>query len=105
VRARLPLLDIALPALRGLTPVQYQLFRQNVNRLVQADDAVDPFERALHRILLPDAPDPAHITGVASTIRRHCQDQLDPGSITDTPSGGGSKCRGLNVRNASAFAW
>jgi len=52
VRARLPLLDMTLPALRGLTPVQYQRFRQNVNRLVQADDAVDPFEWALHRILL-----------------------------------------------------
>ncbi|MBI4265476.1 MAG: M48 family metallopeptidase [Acidobacteria bacterium] len=52
VRARLPLLDIALPALRGLTAAQYERFRQNVNQLVQADDAIDPFEWSLHRILL-----------------------------------------------------
>lgn len=52
VRARLPLLDLAMPALRGLTPAQYARFRRNVNELVQADDAIDAFEWSLHRILL-----------------------------------------------------
>jgi len=52
VRTRLPLLDIALPALRALTPVQYQLFKQNVAELVQADDTIDLFEWSLQRILL-----------------------------------------------------
>jgi Zn-dependent protease with chaperone function len=54
VRARLPLLEMALPALRALTPAQYQLFRRSVGELVQADDRIDLFEWSLHRILLHD---------------------------------------------------
>ena len=41
MRARLPLLDMSLPALRGLVPAQYDLFKQNVAELVQADDEID----------------------------------------------------------------
>ena len=54
VRARLPLLDITLPALRGLTAAQYQAFKANVTALVQADRALDAFEWSLQRILLHD---------------------------------------------------
>ncbi len=54
VRARLPLVEIALPALRELTPVQEEVFRQNVVTLVQADERIDLFEWSLHRILLHD---------------------------------------------------
>ena len=54
VRARLPVIDIALPALRGLTLAQYELFKQNVTALVQIDNEIDLFEWALHRILLHD---------------------------------------------------
>ena len=53
-RARLPLLDMSLPALRGLVLAQYDLFKQNVAELVQADDEIDLFEWSLHRILLHD---------------------------------------------------
>jgi Zn-dependent protease with chaperone function len=53
-RVRLPLLEIALPALRALTPAQYQRFKRNVGELVQADDHIDLFEWSLHRILLHD---------------------------------------------------
>ena len=52
MRARLPLLDISLPALRSLIPAQYDLFKRNVAALVQADDEIDLFEWSLHRILL-----------------------------------------------------
>ena len=52
MRARLPLLDISLPALRSLVPAQYDLFKQNVAVLVQADNEIDMFEWSLHRILL-----------------------------------------------------
>jgi len=52
MRARLPLLDISLPALRSLVPAQYDLFKQNVAALVQADNHIDLFEWSLHRILL-----------------------------------------------------
>ncbi|MGE3841060.1 MAG: M48 family metallopeptidase [Vicinamibacterales bacterium] len=54
VRVRLPLLEMALPALRALTPAQSQLFKRNVAELVQADDHIDLFEWSLQRILLRD---------------------------------------------------
>ena len=54
VRVRLPLIEIALPALGALTPAQYQRFTQNVGALVQADDHLDLFEWSLQRILLRD---------------------------------------------------
>ena len=52
MRARLPLLDISMPALRSLIPAQYDLFKRNVFALVQADNEIDLFEWSLHRILL-----------------------------------------------------
>ena len=53
-RVRLPLVDIALPALRALTRAQYQQFKQNVAELVEADRTIDLFEWSLQRILLHD---------------------------------------------------
>jgi Zn-dependent protease with chaperone function len=54
MRVRLPLLEIAIPALRALTPEQHQRFTRNVRALVEADDHIDLFEWSLHRILLHD---------------------------------------------------
>ena len=51
---RLPLLEIALPALCALTPWQYELFRKNLVELVEADETLDLFEWSLQRILLRD---------------------------------------------------
>ena len=51
-RARLPLIDMALPALRDLSVAQYEAFRDNVEILVRADDQIDLFEWTLQRILL-----------------------------------------------------
>ena len=53
-RVRLPLVDIALPALRALTHAQYQQFKQNIAELVEADRTIDLFEWSLQRILLHD---------------------------------------------------
>lgn len=50
-RARLPLIDIALPALRNLSRSQYEVFESNVQVLVEADDRIDLFEWTLQRIL------------------------------------------------------
>ncbi|MAJ61290.1 MAG: hypothetical protein CBC48_15905 [bacterium TMED88] len=50
--ARLPLVDLALPALRRLSPRQYRSFRENVRSLVEADQQIDLFEWVLHRVLL-----------------------------------------------------
>jgi len=53
VRAgRLPLVDIALGSLRGLSPRQYAAFRDNVSGLVRADAKIDAFEWALQRMVL-----------------------------------------------------
>ena len=42
VRARLPLVDMTLPALRALSPPQYQEFMQCFDELVQADQRHRP---------------------------------------------------------------
>ncbi len=52
VHARIPLLDIALPALRRLAEGQYAQFRDNVDRLVRADEQIDLFEYALQTALM-----------------------------------------------------
>jgi Zn-dependent protease with chaperone function len=68
VRARLPLIEIALPALRALAPAQHRLFRQNVQALVAADQQIDLFEWSLHRILLHDL-EAHHGTVAAPRVR------------------------------------
>ncbi len=50
--ARLPLVDLALPALRHLSGDQYRSFRDNICQLVDADQQVNLFEFMLNRILL-----------------------------------------------------
>ncbi len=50
--ARLPLVEMALPALQRLSPRQYQAFRDNVTQLILADDRVSLFEWSLRRVLL-----------------------------------------------------
>lgn len=52
VRARLPLVDMTLPALRALSPSQYEEFNKCFVYLVQADDRLGLFEWTLHQILL-----------------------------------------------------
>jgi len=49
---RLPLADMAMPALKTLSPRQYQAFRRMVQSLVAADEKVTLFEYALHRMLV-----------------------------------------------------
>jgi hypothetical protein len=55
--ARLPVVEMALPALRRLSPAQFEPFSANVDHLVEADRRVDLFEYALRRMLLqPPGP-------------------------------------------------
>jgi hypothetical protein len=49
---RLPLIDLTVPALRALSPRQYEAFRRNVIELIMADDKIDLFEWMLQRSLL-----------------------------------------------------
>jgi hypothetical protein len=48
---RLPLVELAVPALRALSAPQYQRFRQSVDDLVAADRKLSLFEFALRRML------------------------------------------------------
>jgi len=60
---RLPLLQLALPALRQLPPAALSVFLETLDELVHADSRVSPFEFALQKILtrtLALGRDPAH---------------------------------------------
>jgi Zn-dependent protease with chaperone function len=50
--ARLPILDLALPALRRLSAAQYGELRTAVDRMIRADARIDLFEYTLQRVLL-----------------------------------------------------
>jgi hypothetical protein len=77
VGVRLPLLEIALPALRALTAAQYQHFKRSVGVLVQADDHIDLFEWSLQRILLRDL-ETQYGTVTPPRVRYHTVASLQP---------------------------
>ena len=52
VRTRLPLIDLALPALRAMSPTQYSKFCQCFVTLVKADQRIDLFEWMLSQVLM-----------------------------------------------------
>ncbi len=49
--ARLPLVMMAVPALRVLSPGQYDLFTTLLQQLMESDEAIDLFEYALQRLV------------------------------------------------------
>jgi len=51
-QARMPLIQTTFPALKALSPQQYDRFRQNVVALIQADGKVDLFEYTVHAMVL-----------------------------------------------------
>jgi Zn-dependent protease with chaperone function len=51
-QARMPLVDIALPALRRLSPPQFEQFRAAVKTLVASDSKIDLFEYMLQKIVI-----------------------------------------------------
>ncbi|MFP6641290.1 MAG: M48 family metalloprotease, partial [Myxococcota bacterium] len=66
---RLPLIDLALPALRELSEDQYRRFGRVVSELVRADDRISLFEWTLQRILLTHLR--PHFEGVKSPRLRY----------------------------------
>ena len=50
--AKLPLIDLAIPGLRHLSPAQFQQFRAAVQKLVESDGEIDLFEYVLQKIVL-----------------------------------------------------
>jgi Zn-dependent protease with chaperone function len=64
--SRLPLIDLAIPALREMSDKQYAALKDNVEQLIAADGRLDLFEWTLKRLLLhhldahfKPGPDPA----------------------------------------------
>jgi Zn-dependent protease with chaperone function len=51
-RARLPLADLALPALRQFSPTQYKEFSRAIQMVIEADGEIDLFEYVLQKIVL-----------------------------------------------------
>lgn len=49
---RISILDLCLPALRQLSPCQFQVFKSNLASLMKADNKIDLHEWALYRIVL-----------------------------------------------------
>jgi Zn-dependent protease with chaperone function len=49
---RLTVVHLAIPALRSMSPRQYETFRAQVAHLIEADEQVDLFEFCLQRVLL-----------------------------------------------------
>ncbi|MBF0105744.1 MAG: hypothetical protein HQM16_10510, partial [Deltaproteobacteria bacterium] len=49
---RLPLINMVLPALRGLSEEQYDRFKATLHELIQADNKIDLFEYCLYRIVI-----------------------------------------------------
>ena len=58
-RARLPLVNLALPALRHLRPDEFQQFSQTLQWLIESDEQIEMFEFVLQKI-----------------VRRHLEPQL-----------------------------
>jgi Zn-dependent protease with chaperone function/uncharacterized tellurite resistance protein B-like protein len=50
--AKLPLVDLAIPGLRHLSPTQFQQFRAAVQKLVESDGEIDLFEYVLQKTVL-----------------------------------------------------
>ena len=50
--ARFPLIEMAQTTLQGLSPKQYEGFRETVDELVKADRKIELFEFALQRVLI-----------------------------------------------------
>jgi Zn-dependent protease with chaperone function len=65
-RARLPMVNLALGALRQLSPEQFQRFSQTLQWLIESDQKVELFELVLQKILLRHLT--PHFTGARQPI-------------------------------------
>ena len=51
IRLRVPLIDIAIPALKQLSLSQYKLFKENLTALIEMDAKIDLLEWSLQKII------------------------------------------------------
>lgn len=76
-RARLPLLEIALPALRSLTATQRERFEGNVTVLMETDNQIDLFEWSVRMILQRDL-DALRTHDAGSRVKYHAIADVKP---------------------------
>ncbi len=74
--ARLPLIDLTVPALRTLSPRQYAQFQTDVKALIAADDRISLFEFALHHILIRHL-EPQFGRPPQASIRHHRLERIE----------------------------
>lgn len=75
IRFRLPIIDIAIPALKQLSPRQYPSFKENLVALINMDARVDLFEWSLQQILFRHLD--GHFHKLSPATARHS----DPGQL------------------------
>lgn len=74
-RFRLPLLELSLPALKELSPAQYELFKSAMIRLIQADTNIELIEWSLFRIIthnLEPKKSSTHLVDLAQLKKEAC---------------------------------
>ena len=76
MRFRLPIIDIAIPALKQLSHSQYPSFKENLTALIDMDARVDLFEWSLQKILIRHLD--GHFHKPPPALARHS----DPGQLT-----------------------
>jgi Zn-dependent protease with chaperone function len=72
---RLPLMDIAIPSLKELSAKQYDVFIDNANYLVQADNRISLFEYAIQRTITCRL-DPFFRGTKPARVKYHTYDQV-----------------------------
>jgi hypothetical protein len=75
-RSRLPIVDIAIPALKQLSDGQYPSFKANLAALIDMDARVDLFEWSLQKILF------GHLDGHFGKAPLAARRRADPGQLT-----------------------
>ena len=76
IKFRLPVIDIAIPALKQLSLSQYQLLKENLIALIEMDSRVDLLEWSLQKILFN------HLDGQFFKLARMKARYSDPGQLT-----------------------
>lgn len=74
-RLRLPLLELSLPALKNLSPKQYELFRIAMNSIIHADEHIDLIEWSFFRIIthnLEPKRNTNHLVDLAQLKKETC---------------------------------
>lgn len=71
MRFRLPIIDIAIPALKQLSHSQYLPFRENLMALINMDSKIDLFEWSLQKILSRHLEGHFHKPSPVATRYRH----------------------------------